>query len=441
MADVLPPHSAEAEEAVLGSLMVDPESIGRVRGMVAPSDFYIVKNGWVFEAICAAGENADVLTVADELNKQGQLEDAGGEAFLARLTDIPSALNVDGYAQIVREHSIRRRWIRTASEIAKLAYDRSVPVDAGQERMMAAAMGALMPGAGREAVAIREAIAKEFDWLQMVARGEVTPGEVSTGYADLDRLITGMYRGDLWVYGARPGMGKTALLSNLLARGAKRGQRCLFFSMEMNTKALATRYIASEGDVDHGKLRLAKLDEAEWGAIATLAGQDTPLWIDDSSQLGVAEMRARAAQVKAKHGLDVIGVDYLQICRTRTGNLEKRYFEIGEVARGLKQLAKDLGVVVIALAQVKRDVDNRMDKRPYISDLEESGQIEQAADGIGFLYRDEYYDGGTERKGVAEVLVRKNRNGPTGMVDLFWDKARQRYSELKVTKHEFGNAK
>jgi len=434
MADILPPHSAEAEEAVLGSLLVDPESVGRVRAGLAPSDFFIVKNGWVFEAICAAGLSADVLTVADELGKHGRLEEAGGEGFLARLTDIPTALNVDGYAAIVKEHSIRRQWIRAASAIAKLGYDRSVPIEAAQSRMMEAAMGALMPGAGREAIGMREAVAREFDWLQALARGEMQQGGISTGFEDLDRLVMGMYREDLVVVGARPGMGKSALLGNMLARGAKRGQKGLFFSIEMSAKALAMRHIAAEGDIDHGKLRTAKLDEGEWAAVAKLAGTDVPLWIDDSPEIGVMEIRARAAQVKAEHGLDVIGVDYLQRVTTRTGNADKRYLELGEVARGLKQLARDLGVVVITLAQAGRSVEGRMDKRPYMSDLEESGKIEQHADGVWFLYRDEYYNADTDRPGIAEVIVRKNRNGPTGVVDLFWDKSRQRYGEVTRVK-------
>lgn len=434
MADVLPPHSAEAEEAVLGSLLIDPLSIGRVRAGLGPSDFYIVRNGWVFEAICAAGENADVLTVADELGKHGRLEEAGGEVFLAQLTAIPTALNVDGYAAIVKEYAIRRRWIHTAGAIAKLGYDRSVPIEAAQARMMEAAMGALMPGAGRQAIGIREAIAKEFDWLQAMARGEIKVGELSTGFEDLDRLLSGMNREDLVVVGARPGMGKSALLGNMLARGAKRGQKGLFFSIEMSEKQLARRHIASEGDIDHGKLRTAKLDEGEWAAVAKLAGTDVPLWIDDSPEIGVMEIRARAAQVKAQHGLDVIGVDYLQRVTTKTGNADKRYLELGDVARGLKQLARDLGVLVITLAQVGRAVETRMDKRPFMSDLEESGKIEQHADGVWFLYRDEYYNADTDRPGIAEVIVRKNRNGPTGVVDLGWDKSRQRYGEVTRVK-------
>ena len=422
-----PPHSVEAEQAVLGGLMLDPAAWDAVADVISAEDFYRPDHRLIFEAIGTVAEQrggCDAVTVSEHLERNGRLTDAGGLAYLGTLVrDTPSAANVRAYAEIVRERSVLRQLIVAGGEIATSALDASGRsatdlVDEAERRVFEIAER----GARRKSgfIAIKDILPATIDRLDALHQ---SPGQVTgipTGFTDLDRLTAGLQPGDLIIVAGRPSMGKTTLAVNMAENAAiGRGVPAAVFSMEMSAEQLTMRMISSLGRVNQGHLRTGNFGEEDWsrinGAISQLSS--APLYIDESPGLTPTEVRARARRLKREKNLGLIVVDYLQLMQV-PGTKENRATEISEISRGLKALAKELKVPVIALSQLNRGVEQRTEKKPVMSDLRESGAIEQDADVILLIYREEVYEPNTTRKGIADIIIAKQRNGPTGEVHL-----------------------
>ncbi len=424
----VPPHDLEAEESLLGAMLLGATPITAAAEVrISAADFYKPAHGHVFDAITrlyAAGEPADPVTVADELRRAGVLEAIGGPAILLTLqARTPATSNAAHYARIVEEHSLLRKLIGVAGEIAELGY--SLPGDVAGAVDQAEAM--MFDVAQRRVVdslaPIRELLEKSLNHLEdLFERGDTITG-LPTGFDDLDEVLSGLQPSNLVVVGARPAMGKSAFALGMASHAALQARRpVLFFSLEMSHLDLTTRLIASEARVDSSRMRNGRLAETDWPKISHAIGRlaEAPLFIDDNPQLTIMEIRAKARRLKAKEGdLALIVVDYLQLMTGR-GSAENRQVEISEISRGLKVLARELECPVVALSQLSRQLEARADKRPMLSDLRESGAIEQDADVVMFLYRDSVYNPDSPDGGTAEILVSKHRSGPTAMVRLAW---------------------
>jgi replicative DNA helicase len=440
MADaiIVPPHNAEAEEAVLGSLLIDTEAVLRVAGYLKPEHFYTVKNQWIYEAMLRVQERRepiDLLTVSSELNVAGHLEEIGGEAYIAQLTNtVPTALNVEAYARAVENLATRRRMITAAGDIAKIAYDQSIAIEQVIEKSEATVFGVTEGRGEGHMVPIRKAVNDFYERIEYLHEHKDEPLGVPTGYGDLDKLTGGLQRGDLLIIAARPGVGKTSLMLNVGYNAAHRHrQRVAIFSLEMSNEQLVQRFVAGETGIDSQRLRVGDLRDDEWGALNRVAMQmsDQLIFLDDTPSLSPLDLRVKARRIYQEHGLDLIIVDYLQLMSGSTnGRNDNRVQEISFISRNLKQIARELKVPLIAGSQLSRLVEQRSDKRPMLSDLRESGSIEQDADIVMFIYRDELYNPDTEFKNIAEISIAKNRNGPTGKINLFFDKRLTAFKNL-----------
>ncbi len=423
----VPPHSVEAEQAVLGALMIDGEAWDKVADAVSEADFYRRDHRIIFAAIgelIDLGQPCDAVTVSEFLDRQGNLEEMGGLGYLGRLTqDTPSASNVRAYASIVRERAVLRELISAGGDIADSAYrpeGRSVPelLDQAEQRVFQIAERGARRGSGF--VALRKILPSTVDRLDLLSNSEGDVTGLSTGFTELDRMTAGLQKGDLVIVAGRPSMGKTSLAMNMAENAAiGSGSAVAIFSMEMPAEQLAFRMIGSIGRVNQSHLRTGNFSDEDWSRInsAVTIMSQASIFIDDTPALTPSEVRARARRLKREHDLGLIVVDYLQLMQV-SGSKENRATEISEISRSLKALAKELGLPVIALSQLNRGVEQRTDKRPVMSDLRESGAIEQDADIIMFIYREEVYDKETHRKGIADIIIAKQRNGPIGEVSL-----------------------
>jgi replicative DNA helicase len=422
-----PPHSVEAEQAVLGGLMLDTNAWDAVADIVVAADFYRRDHRLIFEAITEVAEirgSIDAVTVSEFLERKGRLEEIGGLSYLGTIArDTPSAANVRAYAEIIRERSILRQLVAAGGEIAAAATDsRGRPareiVDEAERRVFEIAERGSRGRSGF--VAVRDILPQTIDRLDLLHQ---SPGEirgVPTGFTQLDRKTTGLQAGDLVVIAGRPSMGKSTLAVNIAENAAiAKGLPVAIFSMEMSAEQLTLRMISSLGRVNQTHLRTGNFSEEDWsriqGAMAQLTG--APLYIDESPALTPTELRARARRLKRERGLGLIVVDYLQLMQV-SGTKENRATEISEISRSLKALAKELQVPVVALSQLNRAVEQRTDKKPVMSDLRESGAIEQDSDVILLIYREEVYDPNTTRRGIADIIIAKQRNGPIGEIQL-----------------------
>jgi len=415
-----------AEESLLGALLLSRDAVGTAAELnVQASDFYKPSHQHIYEAIrvlAATGQPVDPVTVADELRRSGLLDEIGGSAALLEMQSAtPAISNVARYARIVQDTALLRRLIGVASDIAELAYqepdDVSKALDQAETKVFEVAEQRVTDSTAQ----INDVLREVMDDLELVyTRGEAVTG-VATGYTDLDELLTGLHGSQLVIVGARPSMGKTALALGLASHVAKTAEQpVLFFSLEMGHKELAQRILASEARVDSQKLRTGKLDQSDWSKIGSALGRlEVPLFIDENPNVTVMEIRAKARRIKARHGgLALIVVDYLQLM-SGTG-AENRQLEISEISRGLKILARELSVPVVALSQLSRNLESRADKRPMLADLRESGSLEQDADVVMFVYRDEVYNPESADRGSAEIIVAKHRNGPIGVRRLVY---------------------
>jgi replicative DNA helicase len=429
-ADALtPPHSVEAEQSVLGALLIDTTAWDQAADVVSVEDFYRQDHRLIFEALAAltlGGRPGDVVTVAEQLERRGRLEEAGGLAYLGTLArDTPTAANVRAYAQIVRERALMRRLIEagraiTASVFSDQGLSARELVDRAEAKVFEIAEQGARSGSGmtRVSALLPPLIDKIDEWH---ANPDKLRG-LATGFADFDRLTGGLRGGDLVIIAGRPSMGKTTLAVNMAEFAAVSPDSrasVAIFSMEMPSEQLVTRMVSSIGHVPLNSIRTGRVSDDDWVRITSATHQlsEARIFIDESAALTPTELRARARRLKREHGLDLVVVDYLQLMQV-PGTQENRATEIAEISRGLKALAKELDVPVLALSQLNRSVEQRTEKKPVMSDLRESGALEQDADMILLIYRDEVYDKNTTKKGMAEIDLAKHRNGETGTFRL-----------------------
>ena len=419
----VPPSSTEAEQSLLGGLMLDNAAWERVADVVVDSDFYRKDHRLIFAAIASLAEEGhpcDLVTVSEYLDNRGELESAGGIDYLGMLaSETPGAANAKAYANILRERSILRSLITAGNRISGSAYDtegrnaRDLVDEAERLVFEIAEKGAR----GREGFkSLKQILPATVDRIDLLHQSDGDITGIPTGYNEFDKLTAGLQPGDLIIIAGRPSMGKTTLAINIAENAAIGAQvPTAIFSMEMPSEQLAFRMISSLGRVDQTHLRTGRFPDEDWSRINTAVQlmSDAPIFIDDTAALSPTEIRARARRLKREHGLGLIVLDYLQLMQVH-GSTENRATEISEISRSLKALAKELSVPIIALSQLNRSVEQRTDKRPVMSDLRESGAIEQDADVIIFIYREEVYNQDTPRKGVADIAIAKQRNGPIG---------------------------
>ncbi|MDQ6616612.1 MAG: replicative DNA helicase [Actinomycetota bacterium] len=433
----VPPHNLQAEESLLGAMLLSTDAIAAGVEGCSADDFYKPAHGHVFATICCLygqGEPADPVTVADELRRAGLLDAIGGPASLISLqANTPATTNAARYAKIVEEHALLRRLIGVAGEVAEIGY--SVPEDVGQALDTAENM-IFQVAERRVADTLRpipELLSEVLDLIESrFQRGETVTG-VPTGFLDLDEKLAGLQPSTLIMLGARPSQGKTALALNIAAHAAIEQQvPVLYFSLEMSHSELTQRLLCSEARIDSTRIRNGRLQESDWPKISHTVGRlgESPLYIDDNPNLTIMEIRAKARRLRSRLGsLGLIVVDYLQLMSGRR-SAENRQVEVSEISRGLKILARELDVPVLALSQLSRNLEMRANKRPQLSDLRESGSLEQDSDVVLFLHREETYDPKPENHGIADLIIAKSRNGPTCDLTLGWLAPYARYATV-----------
>ena len=441
----VPPHSMESESSVLGGLLLDNNAWERVGDLLVEGDFYRHEHKLIYEAIgklINASKPADVITVYEHLQSMGKAEEIGGLLYLNQLAQyVPSATNIRRYAEIVRERSILRKLVTASDEIATNAFN---PQGKTVERILDEAERQIL-AIGEEGSRMKQGfqsldtlVVDLLDRVQEMADNPMDVTGVPTGFVDLDRMTSGLQAGDLVVLAARPSMGKTSFAVNIAEHVAlNEGLPVAIFSMEMGAAQLAVRIVGSIGRVNQGNLRTGKLNDDEWPRLTEAIERlrTVSLHIDETQGLSPTELRANARRLARTCGkLGLIVVDYLQLMSGSgsTASSDNRATELGEISRGLKMLAKELQCPVIALSQLNRSVEQRTDKRPMMSDLRESGAIEQDADIIMFIYRDDYYNKESKEPNVAEIIIGKQRNGPTGSIKLFFQKNQTRFENLAM---------
>ena len=436
------PQNIEAEEAVLGSLLIDPDAIIRVATFLQPDDFYVQRNGWIYDAIRDLHERrepADLVTLTDELDRREHLTEIGGPAHLTSLINAtPTSIHVEYYARIVERTAILRRLIDAAGQIAKLAYQDVDDVDEVVDQAESIIFGVSEKRVSRELVPIRQVLDEFYDRIEYLSAHQGEMIGIPTGLADLDKLLGGFQRSDLVIIAGRPGMGKTSLALSIALQAARKwDKRVGIFSLEMSNEQVVQRLVSAETGIDSQRLRLGVIHEDEWPVFiqATSLLSDTQIFIDDTPAISAMEMRTKARRIHAEYGLDLLIVDYLQLMRGDFRS-ENRVQEISFISRSLKGLARELNIPMVALSQLSRAVESRHDKRPMLSDLRESGSIEQDADVVMFVYRDELYDPDTEFPNIAEIRVSKHRSGPTGTFSVFFKKELAQFLDLEVRREQ-----
>jgi replicative DNA helicase len=433
----VPPHSIQAEESLLGAMLLSRDAIAVAVEVVAADDFYKPVHGHVYDAITALfgqGEPVDPVTVADQLRRAGLLDAVGGPAALVTLqAGTPAVGSAARYARIVEEHAMLRRLIGVAGEIAELGYEPPDDVAIAVDRAESLVFDVAQRRVTDSMAPLRELLEQKLDHLEMLyERGESITG-VPTGYTDLDERLAGLQPSNLVIVGARPSMGKTSFALGIAAHAALEAQTpVLFFSLEMSHLELTQRLLCAEARVDATRMRNGRLHESDWPKISHAVGRlaEAPMFIDDNPHLTVMEIRAKARRLKSRvGGLGLIVIDYLQLMTGRH-NAENRQVEVSEMSRGLKILARELEVPVVALSQLSRNLEMRADKRPQLADLRESGSLEQDSDVVMFIYREELYNPETPDRGTAEIIVSKHRNGPTGAVQLVFHDRYTRFADM-----------
>ena len=433
----VPPQSIDAEMSVLGAMLIKKEAITQAQELLKADDFYREAHRLVYDAmleLAGNGEPVDLVTLTEALRKKEILEKIGGISFLTQLANYtPTAANIVYHAKIVKEKSELRHLIDAATEIASAAYEATDEVtdimDDAEKKILAIA-GSQSTG-GFEP--IKDIVINAIDHVESIYESKGGLTGIGTGFKDLDAMTSGLQKSDLVLVAARPSMGKTAFTLNIATYAAMHGSTVAFFSLEMSKEQLVQRMLCSEGGIDSQRLRTGKLDDQEWQQLINTADKisKAKLFIDDTAGISVMELRSKARRLKAEHGLDLIVIDYLQLMQGRSkGGDNSRQQEISEISRSLKALARELDVPVVALSQLSRSVESRTVKKPMLSDLRESGSLEQDADIVMFLYREDYYDQETEKKNITEVMISKHRNGPIGSIELFFQKEFTKFRDL-----------
>ncbi len=438
--EALPPHNLEAEQSVLGALLIDPDAVARIAEFLKPADFFRDGHSPMYQAILdlyERGTPADIVTLCDYLERNDQLIRVGGERYLAELqARVPTTFNIEHYARIVERTATLRRLIQAAGRIAGIAYDDKVDADEAiheAERLLFDVSQGRQSG---QMVSVNEVLRDFFERIEersAMADSDSLPG-VPSGFVDLDKMTGGLQPSDLIIVAARTSIGKTALALSMAhnCAGPRYRKTVAVFSLEMSNEQLVQRLIAAEAGLDLQLLRSGRLEMLDWTRLAHAMGTlaEAPIYLDDKPNLTLVEIRAKARRLKAEHGLDVIVIDYLQLIQG--GNSENRTLQISAISHGLKALAKELHVPVVAVSQLSRAVEGRQNHRPLLSDLRESGSIEQDADMVLLVYRDDAYNENSEKQGIAEVHVAKHRNGPTGNIELRFLKAQTRFVDMDL---------
>jgi len=429
MMDRVPPHNREAEQSVIGAIFLDPQALITASEILLADDFYHNAHKKIFETMLRLsdqGKAIDVVTVTEELSAKKEIEDVGGLSYLLELANaVPTAANVAHYAKIVEEKALLRRLIRVATKIVEDGYTREDEVEA----LLGEAEKKMMEVANRKNAGdfkhVKDVLVETFDNIEQLQsrKGDVTG--IPTGFRDLDNITAGFQRNDLIIVAARPSVGKTAFALNVAQSVAVQArENVAIFSLEMGAEQLVMRMLCAEGNIDAQVLRTGALTTEDWGKLTMAMGSlsNSGIFIDDTPGVRINEIRAKCRRLAQEHGLGMILIDYLQLIQGSGKPGENRQQEVSEISRSLKGLARELKVPVIALSQLSRGVEQRQDKRPMMSDLRESGSIEQDADIVAFLYRDDYYDKESESKNMIEIIIAKQRNGPTGTVTLAFKK-------------------
>ena len=432
MSEDLAPFNLDAEQSVIGACLIDADAIPRVAAILETADFYDPQCRQVWGAVLALherGEPVDLLTVGDELERRGQPDQT---TFLTKATnDVPTSVHAEHYAKMVARLSTRRKLLDASGQIARASCDESQELDDVEDQAMKLILGARSKER-RQAQSVSALVRAYYDRIEALQRSDRELG-LPTGYPDLDGILGGLQRSDLVLLASRPSIGKTSLALCVARNAAKLGEKIAFFSLEMGSEQVTRRLVSLESSIAVTSLKTGKLQSEEWPAFmqATDAIDNLPIWVDDTPGATVEHIRAGALRIEAQAGgLDLIIIDYLQLMRGKPGM--KRYELVTEIGQGLKALAMDLNIPILALSQLNRACEERADKRPQLHDLRESGDLEQTANAVIFLYRDEFYNPETEDRNIAEANVAKNRDGPTGKADLWFDGHLTRFSNVQV---------
>ncbi len=422
----IPPHSVESEQSILGSILLDKDAIITVTETIQPEDFYKQAHKIIYECMMKLNnksEPIDLITLTEELKKQGHLEDVGGISYITSLsTIVPTTSNVKYYADIVKEKSVLRKLIKVSNDILNLGYDSSTKVEDILEKAEKQIFDISQEKSSEDFKPINSVLMDAYDMIEKLYTNKEDITGITTGFEDLNNKTNGLQRTDLILIAARPAMGKTAFSLNLVQNAALKGSASVaVFSLEMSKEQLVQRMLAAQSHVELKKIKNGSLDENDWPRIidAMSVLSNANIYIDDTPGIKISELRSKCRKLKIEKGLDLILIDYLQLMEGEGSN-ESRQQEISKISRSLKIIAKELNCPVIALSQLSRAPEQRADHRPMLSDLRESGAIEQDADIVMFLYRDEYYHPDSERKNIGEIIISKNRHGETGSVELVW---------------------
>ncbi len=424
----VPPHSEEAEQSVLGSMLIDRDAVNVAVENLSQEDFYNLRHGEIFGAMVDLyHENraVDLVTLKNQLEQKGKLEAAGDMKYLSQIAAaVPNSVHIKNYVQIVKDKALYRKFIQLGNQVMAEGYSTETPIDVLSEEVEQKVFRILQNKGNEDFSHIRDVLLETFDDIERIAKSEGEITGIPTGFVDLDYRTSGLQPSDLVLVGARPSMGKTAFALNVVQHAAVRKHKCsAIFSLEMSKKQLVNRMLSCEAGVESEKLRSGKLEDSDWEKLAMALAplSEAPIYIDDTPGITLAEMRSKCRKLKLDKGLDLIMIDYLQLMSGGSGRMgDSRQQEISDISRGLKALAREMQAPVVALSQLSRALEARADHRPMLSDLRESGAIEQDADVVMFLYRDEYYHPETEDKNIAEIIIAKQRNGPTGTVKLAW---------------------
>lgn len=433
----IPPQNVDAEKSLLGAVLIDEETLADISENVTVKDFYEKRHSIIYGGMMRLYEKhspVDLLTLTDELKRKDELDIVGGSAYLTELTNyVPTSAHAEAYAKLVSQKAVRRRLIKASAEIAEFGYDEETTTQELLEKAEAELFSVSDQSLKQDLVSIESILTESFDRMEELHRNKGQLRGVRTGYRDLDNMTAGLQRSDLIILAARPAMGKTTLVTNLaynVATVAK--QSVLFFSLEMSKEQLVDRMLADASGVDAWNIRTGNLSDDDFGKLSEAMGElaEAPIFIDDTPGVSVLEMRTKARRANHEQTLGLIIIDYLQLMQANGASQGNRVQEISEISRGLKLIARELNVPVIALSQLSRAVESRSPQIPQLADLRESGSIEQDADIVMFIYREAYYNPETERENITDLIIAKHRNGPTGKVELYFHPERLRFMSL-----------
>jgi replicative DNA helicase len=436
----LPPQNIDAEMSLLGAVLIDEETLADISEHVTAKDFYDKRHAMIYGAMMRLYEKhrpVDLLTLTDELKKKKELDTVGGSAYITELTNyVPTAAHAETYAEIVAQKAVRRRLIKASGEISEMGFDEDSTTQELLEKAEAELFSVSDQSLKQDLVSIESILTESFDRMEELHRNKGSLRGVRTGYRDLDNMTAGFQRSDLIILAARPAMGKTTLVTNLaynVATVAK--QSVLFFSLEMSKEQLVDRMLSDASGVDAWNIRTGNLSDEDFSKLSEAMGEmaEAPIFIDDTPGVSVLEMRTKARRAAHEQPLGLIIVDYLQLMQSSGRSDGNRVQEVSEISRGLKLIARELNVPVIAISQLSRSVESRSPQIPQLSDLRESGSIEQDADIVMFIYREDYYNPETDRQHITDLIIAKHRNGPTGKVELYFHPERLRFTSVDRT--------